>query len=532
MPRAAKIKISQVRTDKELELHEWMAMNHRTLVLKCDQYSLNPKGKKEVLAKRLLTHVRPETANDAGNVTTVTTNIGSSTTTTTTTNVDTATGESTGNKENIPAGMEIVDASLLTEAIVRLQEQQSRQQENTESLKMLIQSALPLAAVSPPAATTSPASGNPTLLSPPLPTVQQNLTSYIPAVNNNPPPNTSSTVNNFPPANNQPIHFQVNPTNPDPLSLVNNLAPVHGFDGQQHLLTGNNTSPLDAASNPYIPPALTSALMAKIKKKLDYVANIGAYTRGEDGEEFCLSQVQSAGSQLTFKKRSTRAPLSNLSHWVHAWNIFYEATLHYHPSMHFQVFAYFKHIIQFATNHKFSFHMACDQTHRRQIAAQRHLPTSSQSASWITHNTVLFNTYLRDNMKAQCSKCLGYDHFAKQCPKATPLVSNIINQQPTYQQLSSTQQHWQAAAPPRPVTPQPPVNQQAGQFRNASQNNTSRSPNLINVGRNQDRNTCYRFNKGQFCRQPCNFPHVCNVCGRSDHIGLHCNNTTTTGFRP
>ena len=88
MPRAAKIKISQVRTDKELELHEWMAMNHRTLVLKCDQYSLNPKGKKEVLAKHLLAHFTPEIPNDAGNDATVhKTNITSSTTTTTITNV-------------------------------------------------------------------------------------------------------------------------------------------------------------------------------------------------------------------------------------------------------------------------------------------------------------------------------------------------------------------------------------------------------------------------------------------------------------
>ena len=55
-------------------------------------------------------------------------------------------------------------------------------------------------------------------------------------------------------------------------------------------------------------------LMAKIKK-LEYVnVEILAYPpqhvkyrglhRGEDGEEFCLSQVQSAGSRLTFKKRS------------------------------------------------------------------------------------------------------------------------------------------------------------------------------------------------------------------------------------
>ena len=67
MPRATKVKVSNhIRTDKELELYEWMGMNHRTLVLKCDQYNLNPKGKKEVLAKRLLTHFTPEIPDNAG----------------------------------------------------------------------------------------------------------------------------------------------------------------------------------------------------------------------------------------------------------------------------------------------------------------------------------------------------------------------------------------------------------------------------------------------------------------------------------
>ena len=165
---------------------------------------------------------------------------------------------------------------------------------------------------------------------------------------------------------------------------------------------------------------------------------MGAYTGGDDGEEYCLSQVQVAGAALSFKKRSARAPISSVAAWGHAWNVFYEATLHHHPSMHYQLFCYNKHIMDYATKYKFSFLMAYDQTHRIQIAAQRHLPPSVQSASWTKHSTALFNTYLRDNGKSQCTKCFGFDHYTKNCPK-TSVNSNL---QPNQFQPPSTQQFW------------------------------------------------------------------------------------------
>ena len=243
--------------------------------------------------------------------------------------------------------------------------------------------------------------------------------------------------------------------------------------------------------------------MAKVKK-LEYVdfgeilaaitpniSNMGAYIEGEDGDEFCLSQLQTLNTPLTLKKRSSRSPIFNLAHWVLAWNAFYEATLHHHPAMHFQLYTYFKHVIEYSTNHKFAYLMAYDQTHRIQIAAQRHLPPNSQTASWTIHSSALFNTYLRDNKKSQCAKCHAYGHFEKQCPKnATPTAVNTVIQQqsPKYQQATYSQQHGYTTAntpqlssnassnntiPRRSSDPQTP------QFRNVQQQQNS--PALLQI---------------------------------------------------
>ena len=560
MPKAKTTKTAQVpRGDSELLVPDWMGFNHKTLVLKCDQYQLNPKGRKEALAHRLVAHfaTQSDTNPAEGSQQTSTTN--------------------TANKENVVPNkpMEIVDASLLTEAIVRLQEQQSIQQQQTNSLMQLLQNKPNSLNVPPETSTVTPdpnvQGNNPLIFSPSSPSpnaLQPHLTTYAPLTNNNNPVVPVSSPN-------APITHHANASNPATTidfniatasstnNLAPNLAPVLGFNAQ-HLLDNSNTttnaaSLTNMAMNPYIPPPITSALMAKIKKldNVDFgeilacispnMSNMGAYTGGEDGDEYSLSSVQTAGSQLTFKKRSARAPIPNISHWGHAWNAFYEATLHHHPTMHFQLFTYHKHI-QFSINRKFSFLMAYDPTQRMQIAAQRHLPPAVQSASWVKHSMALFNTYLRDNMKPQCSKCLAYDHYAKQCTKNTVVntISQQQQQQPFPQHASYSQQHWQAVAsrpnlsastvPQQPVMPQPPMMQPPNQqFRNAQQkpqHTVPKSPNLINITRNQVQNPCYRFNKGQACRLPCNYPHVCNVCNRPDHTGLNCNNTTTTSFQP
>ena len=488
------------KTDAEYDLADWMALNHAALVLKCEQFQLVSKGKKEVLAKRLLERFSSNTANDS-------------------TSTDPP-------KENADPNTGTSPASSVSMAIAAIQEQQRMQQlENMkiqESLLQLLNASPQITAANP--ITTTPLTSvpqNPLVIgeasATPTPTGESTttLSTYNPTVAIQP----------------NPIHFQVGPdaTTTATTGASTNLAAVHGFNSHQHLTTGitaNNPSPDVLATNPYVPPPITTSLTAKIKK-LEYVdlgevlasilpnaANIGAYTGtgGDDGEDYCLSQAQTPGTPLTFKKRSTRSPISNLASWCAAWNTFYEATLHYFPSMHHQLFCYFKHIIQYATNHKFTFLMAYDKTARLQIAAQRHLPPSLQTTSWTKHCNSLYNTYLRDNMKPQCSKCSAHDHFSNKCPKT--------NQQPISLQ---PQQYWHTSPPQPPQQPTTPI-QTTGQFRNASQQNQSLPASLSNVRSNNraDDIVCFRFNRGESCRLPCRYPHICRKCRRPDCTAISC----------
>ena len=408
------------KTDAFYELSDWMGLTPAGLVLKCGEHKLISKGRKEVLAKRLWESFNPQVNvgdnnNNSDATITAKENIKPN-------NDNNSNNNNNNNSNNNPNNLETVDVSLFAEAIMQIQEQQKLQQtENKviqESLKQILQGT------------------SPNIASPVPMTTQTTPTPLVISQNDNQSDDPSNNLTPYAPTNkniDKPIHFQVAAGAAIPGTVNTNLTAVPGFDSHQLLsasVQGNSPSP-DITNNPYIPPPITAALTAKIKKQeyvdlgeilaciLPNTANMGAYTGtgGDDGEDYCLSQTQTPGTPLTFKKRSTRSPITNLASWSVAWNTFYEATLHYFPSMHYQLFSYFKHIIQYATNHKFTYLMAYDQTARLQIAAQRHLLPALQSTSWAKHSTALYNTYLRDNMKPQCSKCSAHDHFSNRCPK-------------------------------------------------------------------------------------------------------------------
>ena len=47
-----------------------------------------------------------------------------------------------------------------------------------------------------------------------------------------------------------------------------------------------------------------------------------------------------------------RGEILNLYHWMVAWNLFMEATLHYHPQMYYELFKYQQHMCEFAAKFK------------------------------------------------------------------------------------------------------------------------------------------------------------------------------------
>ena len=329
-------------------------------------------------------------------------------------------------------------------------------------------------------------------------------------------------VNNqqqLPAADENQVQFLVHPTT----TSTANLNPAYGFDSQQLL---NNTGTSFNINNPYLPPPISKECLTKIKN-LDYVdfgalltsilpnsLNMAMITEGEDDEEFCLSQISAPGAAATFRKKTRRNAIPNFPTWVMAWNVFYETTLHFFPEKHHQLFAYFKHISEYAVCHKFKFLAAYDKAHRIHIAAQRNLPSAAQTSSWTKHCPSTYNLYLKDNMIAQCNNCLGWGHIDKMCPKI--------------------QKESIAAPIPTFIQPQPPQPQPTNSFRNVSSNS-----NLVSVANNASfgKSTCFRYNRGKPCQQAqCSFPHICRLCFqqglRLNHPAFQCPNTTSTVFRP
>ena len=338
---------------------------------------------------------------------------------------------------------------------------------------------------------------------------------------------TSNTNNQLLGTTDPPVHFTINPVT----SSAANLNPTFGFDSQQ-LLSNQGTS--FNMKNPYLPPPIPAQCLTKIKN-MDYVdfgsllasilpnsLNMAMILEGEDDEEFCLSQIQTPGAAATFRKKSRRNAIANFPTWVMAWNVFYEATLHFHPDKHHELFSYFKHISEYAVSHKFKFLAAYDKAHRIHIAAQKDLPPIVQTSSWTRHCPSMYNLYLKDKMTAQCNNCMGWGHYENQCPKNAASVMSSPLLQPQSLQVS-------------------------GQFRNALQQEVANTGSLANMAPNNksaNKATCFRYNKeDSTCQQSrCTYPHICKWCFqkglRRNHPAYLCPNpppppnTTTTVFRP
>ena len=198
-----------------------------------------------------------------------------------------------------------------------------------------------------------------------------------------------------------------------------------------------------------------------------------------------------------------------------AWNIFMQATLFHHPTLAYSLFVYQKAICNFVRRHKFSDIYMYDMGHRKQIASQRSTsPLGNHigdlgpvAANWTAINDELYNIFLRDpgTRLPTCYHCKASGHFASTCPSK--------------QQSSSF---------PRANHQQPP-------FRGAPRTSFStQQPSTTTNTSSPQNTTCNRFNKTGHCfKPPCQFQHVCQLCGRSNHPAIQCFNPSPTAtFRP
>ena len=512
--------------DGSRSFDQWMLLSHPNLVLKCGEYNLPAKGKKNVLAKRLCEfhqqqkeNAAPGAAASPADVLTFGNNSQSIKTDFTIQSAPNPTVKTTPIIDNTTGDNAVTNA--LCEAVSSLQEQQvTIQGALNQVLSQLGNQQAPSAQQTQQQPT--PNSN---------PNQQQQLTQFL----------AQTTPNNL-------IEY-----NPNLVNNPNALEPVHGFNSQQLLLnpTGASTFP-GAETNPYLPPPMSQTVANKIKNLqfvdfhelinplLPSAANMSGIAEGADEGLYHLTQSQVPGAPVSFKKHGSRSPITSFSNWIVAWNTFYEATLHYHPHMHSELFAYLKHISNFATKHKFEYLLAYDKTHRMQIAAQRSLGASRQSASWTKYSDTLFNTYLRNNPKPQCNRCFSYDHMEKRCPlnnAASPISFNqtitpthqwsvhhtlLQQQQQQQQHLQQQQQHQQILASP-------------SQFRNVPPHEHRPSPQLpVPSVSSQRPSYCFRFNRNERCRPTCQYVHRCSTpgCDDSGHNKTTCPKSLTTGFRP
>ena len=525
--------------DAERSLIDWRSLPHATLVLKCGEHNLTSKGKKENLVNRLFDFFHPSSDEPSNkeNVTPAAEHPSTSTgilafqpVTLMPNNVNNHASASPN--QNATAGT--VDATMICEAIATLQDQQKTHAEQQQLLQVSLQKLLQQndgtsaqAAVATQPIIVNPVSSNAQLsgtqlINNPLPTNINVLGNRQQVQESTLPANTQNLVDYHP---QQAVHFNIDSVVPG------HPAPVHGFNSHQHLLpsttAGRANHPFHP-NNPYLPPPVTPQILTKIRNK-EYVdfgavlfpiipspSSMASVIEGEEAEEYCLSQSREAGSAASFIKKSSRTAIPNYATWVLAWNVFYEATLHYYPDMAYELFCYFKHIAEYAQKYTFKYLAAYDRTHRVHIAAQRHLPVSVQTSSWTKHDPSLFNSYLRDNMHPSCGNCFTYGHFDKQCTlpatNSTKRRQNNSNQQyhppapVDYSQFATSQN-----APP--LTPTQFWNAQGS---NAPQPLLSNSSNIINVPRSSvprpNAPYCHRYNDGRRCNPPCDFTHACKKC--------------------
>ena len=229
---------------------------------------------------------------------------------------------------------------------------------------------------------------------------------------------------------------------------------------------------------------------------------------GALNNHFGFSVEQSSGN-LCLRKQEQKSIITDFNSWTGAWNIFYQATLHYHPKSHYKLFSYFKLITDLANKYKFPAVLTYDRVHRLHLAAQKDLPFNSQSISWSKLSDDLFNTFLREERLPQCYVCHRYGHFASAC-SLKPKKETFFRDPQVHQSNTANT-----------------ANQSTSNNINTMHSVTATATNPTN-GKQQ----CFRFNRGLPCsKPPCRFLHTCDKCHRPGHPSVYCAHTTTTSFR-
>ena len=270
--------------------------------------------------------------------------------------------------------------------------------------------------------------------------------------------------------------------------------------------------------NSYVPPPIKASILQKIQRQeyvdFDELLPTPPHLHTTTQNLFGLD-IDSNSSSLLLKKNMPANRIQNFPSWMIAWNLFYQAVLHYTPALHYKMFSHLKIFCNMARKFQFANCYAYDKAQRLQISAQKDIPPQFRTTDWGNINDELFNLYLRDNYLPSCFHCGTYGHYATSCPfKSThSLTSKNSNFRPLSNNISNSS--YPHIANKDSIT--------TDTISNTSYDHSyQQSPPI-----------CHRFNRGIQCsKPPCRFSHTCNKCHRAGHPGSRCPNVTSTTFRP
>ena len=165
--------------------------------------------------------------------------------------------------------------------------------------------------------------------------------------------------------------------------------------------------------NAYAPPEISQKLLRKVQGEYIALFLPAPYLAADN----YLGVELDSESNLLFKPKAPKNTILNFQDWMCAWNLFMQATLHHHPTVHVKLFTYQKIFSNLVSKYNFKSCYAYDKNQRTQIASQSTTPLAiCCTVSWEFMNEELHNIFLRDSHLSACYKCKTTGHYASNCP--------------------------------------------------------------------------------------------------------------------
>ena len=196
--------------------------------------------------------------------------------------------------------------------------------------------------------------------------------------------------------------------------------------------------------------------------------------------------------------------MRDFSTWMQAWNLFFQAAIHYatYPLAH--LMHYQSRITEYARKYPFPNVLSFDRAARNRIALNPEIGFHVQDED-------SFSAFLQNQQLPQCFHCRTSGHLSNICPEKSTKPTT-----PYYSRNTSRSGEFQShQKQPTRFRPQQHQNQQP-----ALQSNNTTQPSLTANSYNPtSNNTCKYFNGPQKCNiVNCRFTHACAQCKQSHPV--------------